>query len=59
MTKVQVNKNMFYFELSSKSNVDISGITLSVWGKYVFGTIFNSNGVMNIQDGIDKGFGSR
>ena len=30
MTKVQANKNIFYLELSSKPNVDIYGITVSM-----------------------------
>ena len=30
MTKVQVNKNIFYFEPSSKPNVGIYGITVSM-----------------------------
>ena len=58
-TKLQVNKNIFNFELSIKPNVDIYGIVVSMWEKHEFETIFTSNDVMNIQDGIDKGFGSR
>ena len=34
MTKVLVNKNIFYFELSSKTNVDILGITVSMCNKH-------------------------
>ena len=30
MTKVQVKQDIFYFELSSKPNVDILGITFSM-----------------------------
>ena len=30
MTKVQVNNNIFYYELSSKPNVDIIGITVYI-----------------------------
>ena len=33
MTKLQMNKNMFYFELSSKPDVDILGITSYMWKK--------------------------
>ena len=36
MAKVQVNKNIFYFELSSKSNVGILGITVSMQVKHEF-----------------------
>ena len=36
MTKLQVNKNIFYFELSSTQNVDILGITLSMWKQHDF-----------------------
>ena len=59
MTKVQAKKNIFYFELSSKQNVDIEGITVSMQKKHQFETIFTSNDVMNIQYGIGKVFGSR
>ena len=52
-------KNLFCFELSSKPNVDIDGITVSMWGKHEFETIFTSNDVMNIQGGIGKRFGYR
>ena len=58
MKKLQV-KNIFYFELSIKPNVDILGITVSMWKQYDFDTIFISNDVLNIQDGIGKVFGSR
>ena len=58
MTKVNVNQNMFYFELSSKPNVDIYGITVSIYKKREFETIFTSNYVMNIQYEIGEGFGS-
>ena len=54
MTKVQVNKNIFYFELSSKPIFDILSITVSMWGKYKFETIFTSNDIMNIQYVIVK-----
>ena len=59
MTKVQLNKNIFYFELSSKPNVDIIGITLSMWKLHNYGTIFTSSDVMNIQYAIGNIFGSR
>ena len=58
MKKLQVNKNMFYFELSSKPNVDILGIIVSMWKQLYFETIFNSNDVMNIQFSVVKIFGS-
>ena len=59
MTKVQVNRNIFYFELISKPNVDMIGITVSIWKQQNLETIFTSNYVMNIQYAIRKGFGSR
>ena len=31
MAKVQANKDMFFFELSSKPNVDVVVITVSMW----------------------------
>ena len=31
MTKAQANKNIFYFELVSKPNVDIDGVAVSMW----------------------------
>ena len=58
MTKVQANKNNLYFELSSKPNVDILGITVSMWKQYDFETTFTSYDVMNIQYAIGKVFGS-
>ena len=36
MTKVQVKKNIFYFKLSTKPNVDIIGITLYMWKQHTF-----------------------
>ena len=36
MTKLQVNKNIFYFELSIKPNVVIDGITVSMWKNMSF-----------------------
>ena len=56
MTKVQVKNDIFYYELSRKSNVYIIGITLSMWKQHNFETIFTSNDVLNIQDEIEKGF---
>ena len=49
MTRVRANKNIFYFELSSKIKVDIVGITVYMWGKRQFETILTSNDAMNIQ----------
>ena len=59
MTKVQVNKNIFYFELGGKSNFDIVGIPVSMWGKHAFETIFTSKDVIDIQDVIVNVLGSR
>ena len=54
-----MNKNSFYFELSSKPNFDTLGIALSMWKCHDFETILTSNDVMNIQYDIRKEFGSR
>ena len=45
MTKVQVNNNIFYFELNSKLNVDIIGITVSTWKRHNLKTIFMGLGI--------------
>ena len=58
MTKVKMTKNIFYFELNSKPNVDILGITVFLSKQHNFETIFTSNDVMNIKFSIGKGFGS-
>ena len=57
MTKVQVNKNIFNFELISKPNIDIPGITVYMWKQHDSETIFTFNDVMNIQYSIGKVFG--
>ena len=59
ITKLQVNNNINYYEVSGKPNVDIIGNTLSMWKQHNFETIFTSDDVLNIQDAIGKGFGSR
>ena len=59
MIKVQVDKNIFYFELRNIPNVDLLVITLYMWKCHNFETIFAFNGASNIQDAIGKGFGSR
>ena len=56
MKKLQVNKSIFYFKLSSKNNVDILGITVSMWKQHDFETILNFNDVMNIQVAIVNAF---
>ena len=58
ITKVQVKIYIFYFGLSSKTNVDILGITVSKLKQHYFETIFTSNDVINIQDTIGKLFES-
>ena len=57
ITKLQVNNNIYYYEVGSKPNVDSIGITLSMRKKYNLKTIFTSYDVLNIQDAIAKGFG--
>ena len=59
MTEVQVNNNIYYYKSSSKPNVEIIGITISMWKQNDFETIFTSDDVLNIQDAIGKGFVSR
>ena len=59
MTKVQVKKSIFHFELNSKPNVYIDGIVVSMREKHYFEAILTSNDVMNIQYEIGKGFRSR
>ena len=56
-TKVKVNNNIFYFELSIKPNAKIIVITVSMCKRHNFETIFISNDVMNIKYAIGKGFG--
>ena len=58
MTEVQVNKIIFYFQLNSKPNDGILGITVSMWKRHGFETIFTSNDVMNIKYTIGNVFGS-
>ena len=55
---VQLGKT-FYFELITKPNVEIIGITVYMWKRYDFEIIYTSNDVMNIQDAIGKVFGYR
>ena len=52
-------KNIFYFELSSKPNFDTVGIAVSMWEKHESETIFTYNDVINILYGIGNGFGYR
>ena len=54
ITEIQVKQILSTF----KTNVDIIGITVSIWKIYDFETIFTSNDVTNIQDAIGKYFGS-
>ena len=35
MKKLQLNKNIFYFELSSKPNFGIVGIAVYMWGNII------------------------
>ena len=57
--KVQVKKNIFYYELSSKPNVYIIGITVSMWKEHKYESTFTSNDVFNIQYVIEKVFWSQ
>ena len=59
LTKVQVKNNIYYYEVSSKPNVDIIGITVSMRKQHIFETIFTSDDFLKIQDTIGKGFGFR
>ena len=56
MTKLQVNKHIFYFELSSKPHVDTIVIKVSIWRRNYFETIFTSDDLVNIQYAIGKVF---
>ena len=57
MTMIQV-KNIHYYELSGKPNVEIIGITVSMWKQNIFDTILTSNDLLNVQGAIRKVFGS-
>ena len=59
MTKLQVEKGIFKFELTFKTNVDMIYITVSMWKRRDFETIFTSNDAMNIQNYIGKGLVSQ
>ena len=54
-----MNKDIFYFKPIIESIFDMLGITVSIWKKNDFESIFTSNDVMNIQYGIREGFGDR
>ena len=41
---------MFYFELTSKPNIEIIGNTVYIWKQNNFKTIFTSADFKNIQD---------
>ena len=56
MTTVQVNNNSSYYEVSSKTYVEITGITVSMWKQHNFETIFTSDDVLNIQYATRKDF---
>ena len=53
-----MNKNIFYFELSSKTIFYILDIAVSMWKHHDFETIFTSNDVMKVQYVIGKIFES-
>ena len=59
MTKLQVNKGIFKFELTFKTNVNMIDITVYMWKRRDIETIFTSNDVMNIQNYIGKGLVSQ
>ena len=59
LTKLQVNNNNLYHEMSSKDNVENIGIKLSMCKEHKFEAIFTSDNVMNIQYAIVKGFNYR
>ena len=52
ITKVHVNYNIYYYEVSSQPNVDLICIAVSMRKQQNFETIFNSDDVLNIQDAI-------
>ena len=59
MKKVQVNNKIFFCKVINKPNIDILGITISMWKQQIFETIYTNYYVLNIQDTTGKGFGSR
>ena len=59
MKKSEVKNNTYHYEVSSKTIVDIIGITVFMWENHKFETIFTSDDVLNIQYAIGKLFGSR
>ena len=56
MTKVKVNNNIYYYEVISKSNVHIIGLTVFIPKQHKFGVIFTSDDVLTIQYVIGKVF---
>ena len=58
MTKLQVKNKNYYYEVNSKPNVDIIGITVFMWKQPNFETIFASEYVQNMQCSNGKGFRS-
>ena len=57
MTKVPLNNNIYYNKVSSKPNIDIIGIIVTLWENYNFETIFTSDDILNIQYAAGKIFG--
>ena len=57
--KLQVSNKIYYYGVSSKPNVGIIGISVSMRKQHNFEIIFTSEDVLNIQYAIGKGFGYR
>ena len=51
-----MNKNIFYFELSSEPNVYLAVILFSMWKQHSFENFFTSNDVMNSKYAIGNVF---
>ena len=59
MKNLQVKNNIYYYEVSSKPNVDIIGITVFTRKQNIFETVFTSYYVLYIQYSIGNWFGYR
>ena len=59
MKKVQVNNNIYHYEVIIKPNVYIVGITVYIWKQHSFETIFSYDDVINIQYSVGNGFSYR
>ena len=54
-----MNNNIYYYGIINLPNFDIIVITVSLLKQQIIETIFKYDDVLNIQDSIENGFGSR